>query len=81
MGTWHSGAFVVECLARLPKETLLILDEAYIEFVPDGTNDPRVIHMRTFSKGYDLAGARVGYALGAQDLIGQLEKKSATILG
>jgi histidinol-phosphate aminotransferase len=67
-------------LARLPKETLLILDEAYIEFAPDGTavqvaiEDPRVIRMRTFSKGYGLAGARVGYALAAQDLIGQFEK-------
>ena len=80
MGTWHSGAFIVECLARLPKETLLILDEAYIEFAPDDTaaqiaiEDPRVIRMRTFSKGYGLAGARVGYALAAQDLIGQFEK-------
>ena len=80
MGTWHSGAFIMECLARLPKETLLILDEAYIEFAPDDTaaqiaiEDPRVIRMRTFSKGYGLAGARVGYALAAQDLIGQFEK-------
>ena len=80
MGTWHSGAFIMECLARLPMETLLILDEAYIEFAPDGTalqvaiDDPRIIRMRTFSKGYGLAGARVGYALGAQDLIGQFEK-------
>ena len=61
-------------------ETLLILDEAYIEFAPDGTavqvaiDDPRIIRMRTFSKGYGLAGTRVGYALGAQDLIGQFEK-------
>ena len=80
MGTWHSGDFIMECLARLAKETLLILDEAYIEFAPDDTaaqiaiEDPRVIRMRTFSKGYGLAGARVGYALAAQDLIGQFEK-------
>ncbi len=80
MGTWHSGDFIMECLARLAKETLLILDEAYIEFAPDNTaaqiaiEDPRVIRMRTFSKGYGLAGARVGYALAAQDLIGQFEK-------
>ena len=80
MGTWHSGALIMECLARLPMETLLILDEAYIEFAPDDTavqvaiDDPRIIRMRTFSKGYGLAGARVGYALGAQDLIGKFEK-------
>jgi histidinol-phosphate aminotransferase len=53
----------------------LVLDEAYIEFAPEGTaapieiEDPRVIRMRTFSKAYGLAGARVGYALGAAPLI------------
>ena len=59
----------------MPDRTLLVLDEAYIDTAPDSTalqidvNDPRVVRMRTFSKAYGMAGARVGYALGAPELI------------
>lgn len=80
MGTWHDGATIAAALDRLPEGALLILDEAYIEFAPEGTaapvdvNDPRVIRMRTFSKAYGMAGARVGYALGAADLITAFNK-------
>ena len=62
-------------LDDLPAGSLLVLDEAYVECAPVGTapdlnaNDPRVIRMRTFSKGYGMAGARVGYAIGHPDLI------------
>ena len=51
-----------------------------MEFAPAGTaaeidiNDPRVIRMRTFSKAYGMAGARVGYALGAVPLITAFNK-------
>ncbi|WP_298913393.1 pyridoxal phosphate-dependent aminotransferase [uncultured Roseobacter sp.] len=75
MGTAHSGRDIVSAMSSLPEGTLLILDEAYIEFAPQGTplplpmDDPRVIRMRTFSKAYGLAGARVGYAIGAPELI------------
>ncbi|MCW1956125.1 MAG: pyridoxal phosphate-dependent aminotransferase [Roseobacter sp.] len=75
MATWSRGADVLAALERLPEGCLLVLDEAYIEFAPEGTaapvkiDDPRVIRMRTFSKAYGLAGARVGYALGAAPLI------------
>ncbi|MDA8740078.1 pyridoxal phosphate-dependent aminotransferase [Rhodobacteraceae bacterium] len=80
MGTWHSADVIEEMISNVPDGCLLVLDEAYIEFAPEGTapkveiNDPKVIRMRTFSKGYGMAGARVGYALGARDLIGQFEK-------
>ena len=80
MATWHKGADVLAALEALPEGCLLVLDEAYIEFAPEGTaapvdiNDPRVIRMRTFSKAYGLAGARVGYALGAPDLINAFNK-------
>jgi len=80
MATWHKGADVVTALEALPEGCLLVLDEAYIEFAPEGTaapvdiNDPRVIRMRTFSKAYGLAGARVGYALGAPGLITAFNK-------
>lgn len=80
MGTWHSGETIVAALDDLPEGCLLLLDEAYVEFAPQGTaapieaDDPRVIRMRTFSKAYGMAGARIGYAIGAPDLIRSFDK-------
>ncbi|TNF63286.1 MAG: pyridoxal phosphate-dependent aminotransferase [Rhodobacteraceae bacterium] len=80
MGSWHKGADIVAALKDLPEGCLLILDEAYVECAPEGTaapvdaDDPRVIRMRTFSKVYGLAGARVGYALAAPGLIDAFNK-------
>lgn len=80
MGTWRSGAEIVTAMEHLPAGTLLVLDEAYVEFAPEGTaaqvdiEDPRLIRMRTFSKAYGMAGARVGYALGAAPLITAFNK-------
>jgi histidinol-phosphate aminotransferase len=75
MGSYHKGADIAAAMDALPASTLLILDEAYVECAPKGTelplpaDDPRVVRMRTFSKVYGLAGARVGYAIGHPDLI------------
>ncbi|XDA96943.1 pyridoxal phosphate-dependent aminotransferase [Sulfitobacter sp. LCG007] len=75
MGTHHSGARLAAAMDGLPEGTLFVLDEAYVDCAPEGTalplpaDDPRVIRMRTFSKVYGLAGARVGYAIGHPDLI------------
>ncbi len=80
MGSWHDGRTIEAALDDLPDGTLLALDEAYIEFAPEGTapridpEDPRVIRFRTFSKGYGMAGARVGYAVGARPLIRAFDK-------
>ena len=80
MGTWYSGAEILESLARLPPDCLLVLDEAYVECAPNGTvvpanvDDLRIIRMRTFSKVYGLAGLRVGYALGAEETIGSFNR-------
>jgi histidinol-phosphate aminotransferase len=58
----------------VPDGCLLCLDEAYGEFAPEGTlpkidvSHQRVIRMRTFSKAYGMAGARVGYAIAHADL-------------
>lgn len=60
---------------RVPADVLIILDEAYAEFVttPDAVDGlaervfaqhPNVVVLRTFSKAYGLAGLRVGYAIG-----------------
>ncbi|MFV2003286.1 MAG: pyridoxal phosphate-dependent aminotransferase [Paracoccaceae bacterium] len=75
MGSWHDAAVVARMISQVPEGSLLVLDEAYVEFAPDGTapaldvNDTRVIRMRTFSKAYGLAGARVGYAMAPASLI------------
>jgi histidinol-phosphate aminotransferase len=74
MGSHHSAQVVEEMVANLPEETLLILDEAYADLAPPGTvptiaaDHPQVIRMRTFSKGYGMAGARVGYTITNPDL-------------
>jgi histidinol-phosphate aminotransferase len=65
-------------LSKLPRRVIVILDEAYGDFVedpfyPSGLDYIRegrqVILLRTFSKVYGLAGLRIGYALGREDLV------------
>lgn len=80
MGTWHYGPMIDDMIEMLPKGCLLILDEAYVEFAPQHTapdldvENPQVLRMRTFSKAYGLAGARVGYAIGQADIIQSFNK-------
>lgn len=80
MGSHHSAATITAMIDALPEDCLLVLDEAYIDLAPPGTepaippDDPRVIRMRTFSKGYGLAGLRVGYAITAPPLAGAFDK-------
>lgn len=59
-------------LARVPREVLVVLDEAYVEYVRDdeaadglalAAEFKNVLVLRTFSKAYGLAGLRVGYAV------------------
>lgn len=70
MGSWHEPARIEAMLDRLPDGALLILDEAYADFLPDAAlpridpEDPRVLRFRTFSKLYGLAGARIGHVIG-----------------
>jgi histidinol-phosphate aminotransferase len=80
MGSWHPGATIARMLDTLPDGALLVLDEAYVDLAPEGTaaevaaDDPRVIRMRTFSKAYGMAGARIGYALGHPGLVAAFNK-------
>ena len=79
-----SGSFIdVDAVTRLrdglPPETLFVLDEAYSDFVTAGTLlpdpiDERTIRLRTFSKAYGMAGARVGYALASREAIATFQK-------
>ena len=69
MGSHHPGRVIEDLVANLPPETLLLLDEAYADLAPPeaipaiAADHPQVIRFRTFSKGYGMAGARVGYAI------------------
>lgn len=80
MGSWLTGSEIEAALAQIPDGTLLVLDEAYVETAPPGTapniaiEDPRLIRLRTFSKAYGLAGARVGYGFGHPELISAFNK-------
>jgi histidinol-phosphate aminotransferase len=71
-GTWAPPAVLKGLLERTAPTTLVVLDEAYFEYGhAQGTQDgvpwlaehPNLVILRTFSKAYGLAGARVGYAI------------------
>lgn len=76
-GTVESAEDLEAFLTRVSKDTVVILDEAYAEFVgPDFRLDsaslvnrfPNVVVLRTFSKAYGLAGLRIGYAYSSREL-------------
>lgn len=82
-GTVVAQAQLEDFVRQIPPGVLLVLDEAYIEFlespadflaaIRDGTQ-PNLLLMRTFSKIYGLAGLRLGYGVGHPDLVATLEK-------
>ena len=80
MGSWHRGRDIEAALDNMPEGALLVLDEAYVELGPKeaapkiAPDDPRVLRLRTFSKAYGMAGARIGYGIGAPDLIKAFDK-------
>lgn len=72
-----TAADLAELVASVPGHVLVVVDEAYVEFVRDpGAADglallaehPNVVVLRTFSKAYGLAGLRVGYAIAHPDV-------------
>ncbi|MDB6019190.1 MAG: histidinol-phosphate transaminase [Pedosphaera sp.] len=82
-GTLAPRSDVVQLINEVPANVMLVMDEAYIEFLNDpvdlvplirtGTK-PNLLIMRTFSKIFGLAGLRLGYGIGHPDLIAALEK-------
>lgn len=81
-GTYHPVAAVAEFVGSVPQEVLVVIDEAYNEFVM--TDDwqeslalqqrhENVAILRTFSKAYGLCGLRVGYGIGAADLVAAID--------
>jgi len=80
MGTFWPASAIKPLIDRLPDGLLLCLDEAYCDTAPAGellplaAIHPQVLRYRTFSKAYGLAGARIGYCVGAAALIAHFEK-------
>jgi histidinol-phosphate aminotransferase len=69
--------------ARVPQSTVVLVDEAYYDFVEDPRcasagewmkKLPNVIVVRTFSKVYGMAGMRLGYAIGAKEVIAKMRE-------
>ncbi len=80
-GTLEPSSSVEWFLNQIPTDTIVLLDEAYIEFVAarhriDGPDlirrFPNVVVLRTFSKAYGLAGLRIGYGFAAPELAAKL---------
>ncbi|WP_342512211.1 histidinol-phosphate transaminase [Sporosarcina sp. FSL K6-1522] len=70
-------------LEQVPKNILVVLDEAYFEFITASEHVdsvtwldefPNIIILRTFSKAYGLASFRIGYAVGHPEVISNLNK-------
>lgn len=82
-GTLAPREDVVALISGLPEHVLLVLDEAYVEYLDDPVevmglirngDRPNLFVTRTFSKIYGLAGLRIGYGVGHPDFIAALEK-------
>jgi histidinol-phosphate aminotransferase len=82
-GTLVRREDVVMLLNKVTAQVLLVMDEAYIEFLDDPVDllpfiqrglKANLLLMRTFSKIYGLAGLRLGYGIGHADLVAALEK-------
>ncbi len=80
-GTVESVADIERFLQRVPQDTVVVLDEAYVEFLSADfridapalvERHPNVVVLRTFSKAYGLAGLRIGYGFCASELAGKL---------
>ncbi|MFC1820370.1 histidinol-phosphate transaminase [Thermodesulfobacteriota bacterium] len=82
-GTALSKDEVVNFLKSIPRDIIIVLDEAYIEFVSDQDvanglellgDYPRLIVLRTFSKLYGLAGLRIGYGFASEEVIDYMNR-------
>ncbi|MEY2668619.1 MAG: hypothetical protein RJA59_1257 [Pseudomonadota bacterium] len=85
-GTWFLEKDLLHLLGAVSRDTLVVLDEAYVEFVDvAGFQDslalrkryPNLVVLRTFSKIYGLAGLRLGYAFARPELVAFLDRVRA----
>lgn len=82
-GTYVTKYEVADFLSALPKQVIVVFDEAYDTFIdvddyPDSLSylrrKKKVIILRTFSKAYGLAGLRLGYAIADPELVSYMER-------
>jgi histidinol-phosphate aminotransferase len=82
-GTLAPKEEIEQLVAQVPDSVMLVMDEAYIDFLEDRADllplirsgkKPNLLLMRTFSKIYGLAGLRLGYGIGHPEFISALEK-------
>ncbi|MGB8391898.1 MAG: aminotransferase class I/II-fold pyridoxal phosphate-dependent enzyme [Mycobacterium sp.] len=80
-GTAHDERDIRRFLSRIAPDTVVLLDEAYVEFLAPPLqlnvemlvrDFPNVVVVRTFSKAYGLAGLRIGYGFCAADIARQI---------
>lgn len=85
-GAYLGGRELEQLLSALPRETLVVVDEAYVEFADARdfvsglalrARHPRLIVLRTFSKAYGLAAFRVGYAIAPAQIVDYLDRVRA----
>lgn len=85
-GTYITKTEFKQFMKKVPTDVLVVMDEAYYEFAADVADYPHsldynfdnVITLRTFSKAYGLAGFRIGYAIGPEDIISTMKKTKLT---
>lgn len=82
-GTWFDDAALATFLARVRRDVLVVVDEAYAEYVDAAgvgsalrfaDAHPNLVVTRTFSKAYALAGLRVGYLVAHTSVVAVIER-------
>ena len=82
-GTIYRRALFEKFLARMPRDVVIVADDAYAEYVVDPdyprtldyrAPDRLLLTLRTFSKIYGLAGLRIGYGIGPAELIAAVDR-------
>ena len=82
-GTWNNESAILELLDTVPPEVIVVLDEAYFEYVaeagyPNGiallARFPNLVVTRSFSKIYGLASLRVGYGVASAEITDVLNR-------
>ena len=82
-GTFNEWAAIERFLSRVPARVLVVIDEAYGEYLPASLKSPtlgwldrypNLVITRTLSKAYGLAGLRIGYAAAHRDVAGVMNR-------
>jgi histidinol-phosphate aminotransferase len=82
-GTMNTAAEFDAFMAMVPEDIIVVVDEAYIEYVTDSAYPDSMKHLsagrnllilRTFSKAYGLAGLRIGYGISLPEILSEMNK-------